>query len=292
MKIKIALLQLKPTGTAEENYLHASKNIKKASELGANIILLPELWNIGYSSPEDYLLGKETWEKDAYEVGDVEFKKYQELSKIYKVAIALPFLEKNTGGSFSDSVSLIDRKGEVVFTYRKAHTVDEGWEVIFTSGENFPVADLYITDNEFVKVGTMICYDREFPEVGRILMLNGAELILIPNACDIENNRIAQLQTRAFENMYAVAMANYPNPKYNGQSIAFDGMREKGVDYDPLMVRADDTEGIWYAELDTEKLRAYRAKEIWGDAYRKPRLYNKLIENNPKHPFLRAKAKR
>jgi len=69
-------------------------------------------------------------------------------------------------------------------------------------------------------------------------------------------------------------------------------MREKGVDYDPLMVRADDTEGIWYAELDTEKLRAYRAKEIWGDAYRKPRLYNKLIENNPKHPFLRAKAKR
>ena len=97
MKIKIALLQLKPTGTAEENYLHASKNIKKASELGANIILLPELWNIGYSSPEDYSLGKETWEKDAYEVGDVEFKKYQKLSKILiTFYLKIMTIEKNS----------------------------------------------------------------------------------------------------------------------------------------------------------------------------------------------------
>ncbi len=292
MKIKIALLQIEPAGSVEENYLLASKNIEGAVKNEANIILLPELWNIGYSSPEDYSLGKEQWEKDAYTIGDVEFKKYQELAKQHKVAIALPFLEKNTDGTFSNSISLIDRKGEILFTYRKVHTVDKGWEVMFTSGEEFPVADLYINEEESIKVGAMICYDREFPEVGRILMLNGAELVLVPNACDIENNRVAQLQSRAFENMYAVAMTNYPKPKNNGQSIAFDGMREKGVDYDPLLVHADDTEGIWYAEFDVEKLRAYREKEIWGDAYRKPRLYSKLTEDAPKHPFLRNKAKR
>ena len=122
-------------------------------------------------------------------------------------------------------------------------------------------------------------------------MLNGAELVLIPNACDIETNRIAQLQGRAFENMYAIAMTNYPKPKNNGQSIAFDGMREKGTDYDPLLVRADDSEGVWYAELDVKKLKEYRKKEIWGDAYRKPRLYKKLIEDSPKPPFLRDGAK-
>ena len=293
MKIKIALLQLKPTGTVEENYLRASENIKKASELGANIILLPELWNIGYSSPEDYSLGKETWEKDAYEVGDVEFKKYQELSKIYKVAIALPFLEKNTDGTFSDSVSLIDRKGGVVFTYRKTHTVDKGWEVMFTSGKNFPVSDLYVTDNEFVKVGTMICYDREFPEVARILMLNGAEIILVPNACNLDLNRLYQFQTRGFENMCGVAMTNYPKPKFNGRSVAYNGMRIKeNNDYDPCLVLANSDECIVYADFDIDILREYRKTEIWGNAYRKPRLYGKLSENDPKEPFIRKDAKR
>lgn len=293
MKIKIALLQLNPTGSIEGNYLQASENIKKAAETGANIILLPELWNVGYSSPEDYLLGKEGWEKNAYKVGDDEFKKYQELSKLYKVAIALPFLEKNTDGTFSDSISLIDRKGEILFTYRKAHTVDKGWEIMFTSGENFPVADLFITDNEQVKIGAMICYDREFPEVARILMLNGAEIILIPNACDIDMNRLHQLQARGFENMCGVAMTNYPKPKCNGRSVAYNGMRIKGQnDYDPCLVLANDEENILYADFDIDALREYRKTEIWGDAYRKPRLYGKLSENNPQEPFIRKNAKR
>ncbi len=51
----------------------------------------------------------------------------------------------------------------------------------------------------------MICFDREFPESARILMLKGAELILVPNACPMEINRLSQLRGRAFENMIAVA---------------------------------------------------------------------------------------
>src|SRR5215467_11771207 len=71
-----------------------------------------------------------------------------------------------------------------------------------------------------VKVGAMICYDREFPESARMLMLGGAELILVPNVCDMELNFIAQVRTRAIENM--VALANYAPPDANGHSIAFD----------------------------------------------------------------------
>ena len=77
-----------------------------------------------------------------------------------------------------------------------------------------------------VRVGAMICYDREFPESARILMLKGAELMLVPNACPMEINRLAQLRGRAFENMAAIATCNYPKsvPDCNGNSTVFDGV--------------------------------------------------------------------
>lgn len=172
------------------------------------------------------------------------------------------------------SAILIDYTGTLILHYRKVHTVDKSWEILFESGEDFPVADLNTKKGIF----SMICYDREFSETSRILMLNGSEIILVPNACDLDSNRIAQFQTHVFENMLGVAMTNYPAPKFNGNSIAFNGMRIKGDnDYDPLIVRATDKEGIWYASFDIDSLRDYRECEIWGDAYRKPRLYNKLV---------------
>lgn len=139
----------------------------------------------------------------------------------------------------------------------------------------------------------MICYDREFPESARLLMLNGAEIILVPNACEIDNNRLCQFQSRGFENMLGVAMTNYPEPKNNGRSVAYNGMRVKGEnDYDPQLVIAGSEECIVYANFDISSLREYREKEIWGDSYRKPRLYKDLSKDNQKSPFIRKNAKR
>lgn len=58
----------------------------------------------------------------------------------------------------------------------------------------------------------MICADRELPEPATQLMLNGAELIVLPNACDTEEIQSAGLLTQACENLIGVAMANYPTP--------------------------------------------------------------------------------
>lgn len=291
MEIKIALLQISAGKTVSENFEIAKINIGKAVQGGADIILFPELWNVGYDSPDEYRLGKDEWGKSAFYVGDSEFSKYQEIAKHFEVAILLPFLEKDSEGNFYNSASLIDCTGKIILNYRKVHTVDKAWEILFKPGENFPVVSLN-TKKGMIKIGCMICYDREFPETARILMLNGAEIILVPNACTLENNRIAQLQSRGFENMLGVAMTNYPKPKLNGKSCAFDGMRAKGEDYDPLLVMANDEEGIWYANFNIDKLREYREKEIWGDAYRKPRLYKKLSEDNVLSPFVRKDARR
>jgi predicted amidohydrolase len=74
----------------------------------------------------------------------------------------------------------------------------------------------------------MICFDREFPESARILMLKGAEVILTPNACEMEDNRICQFKTRAMENMVGVALTNYASPQENDHSCAFDGISFNG----------------------------------------------------------------
>ncbi len=100
----------------------------------------------------------------------------------------------------------------------------------------------------------MICFDREFPESARILMLKGAEIILVPNACPMEINRLSQLRARAYENMLGIATANYPGgfPDCNGHSSAFDGIAYRPSDSasrDTLIIEAGERPGIYMAPL-------------------------------------------
>ena len=83
---------------------------------------------------------------------------------------------------------LFDRFGNRKLTYAKVHTCDFDVERNLTPGEGFSTVALDTACGE-VQVGAMICFDREFPESARILMLQGAELILVPNACPMEIGR-------------------------------------------------------------------------------------------------------
>ena len=109
------------------------------------------------------------------------------------MAIALTYLEK-WQGTLRNSVSLIDRHGEIVLTYAKAHTREFDAEAELTPGDDFPICSLDTGQGE-VKVGFMICFDREFPESARVLMLQGAELVLTPNACMLDRHRLDQFKT-------------------------------------------------------------------------------------------------
>ena len=140
------------------------------------------------------------------------------------MAIGVTLLERCPSGP-RNTLVLFDRFGRRVLTYAKVHTCDFDVERNLTRDDEFYVADLD-TAAGTVKVGAMICFDREFPESARILMLQGAELILTPNACPMEINRLAQLRGRAYENMLAIATCNYPAgvPDCNGESTVFDGV--------------------------------------------------------------------
>ncbi len=161
-----------------------------------------------------------------------------------------------------------------------------------THGNEFLVCDLD-TEGGNVKVGAMICYDREFPESARILMLKGAEVILVPNACPMEINRLSQLRARAYENMTAIATCNYPAPysNCNGHSSAFDGVAylpDMPGSRDTCVLEAVEQEGIYLAELDMYMIREYRSREVHGNSYRRPELYKQLISEEKNAPFIRA----
>lgn len=192
-----------------------------------------------------------------------------------------------------NTVAIIDRHGSVIQTYAKVHTIDYSLEALCTPGKDFYVNELD-TKNGSIKLGSMICFDRAFPESARILMLKGAEIVLTPNAGNLDELRISQYKVRSFENMVGVAMVNYARPQNNGHSCTFDGMvchpDESGRD--PTLMLAGEDEGIYLANFSLEEMRQYRSREIWGNAYRKPEQYSQLISREVAEPFIRGNARK
>lgn len=285
--LKIALLQLSPCGTLQGNLEKGIAACKEAQNMGADIALFPEMWSNGYDIHDRPVY---EWKAQAISADSNFIGAFQALSKELDMAIGITFLEKWKDAP-RNSLILFDRFGKKVFTYAKVHTCDFSVEHNLTPGEDFFVAALDTSCGE-VMVGAMICYDREFPESARILMLKGAELVLVPNACPMEINRLSQLRARAYENMMAVATCNYPGtiPDCNGNSSVFDGVAylpECEGSRDTCILQANEKEGICIAELDLDRLRDYRKNEVHGNAYRRPKKYQILTETRIEEPFIR-----
>lgn len=285
--LKIALLQIEPCDTLEENLQKGIQYCRKAAERGADIALFPEMWSNGYNI---YGRSVAEWTAEAVSCDSDYVNSFGRLSEELGMAIGVTLLEKCETGP-RNSLVLFDRFGQRKFVYAKVHTCDFDVERNLTPGEDFYVEELD-TACGTVKVGAMICFDREFPESARILMLKGAELILTPNACPMEINRLSQLRGRAYENMLAIATCNYPGtvPDCNGGSSVFDGVAylpELDGSRDTCILQADEKEGIYVAELDLEQLRQYRQKEAHGNAYRRPSKYALLCDTKIDPPFVR-----
>lgn len=293
--IRIALLQMLGSGRDKQaNLVKGEFFCRKAREMGADIALFPEMWSIGMTffdpASED---DRERWKELAITREDPFVHHFRGLARELNMAIALTYLEKWTG-SPRNTASLIDRSGNIVLTYAKVHTCEFDVESALTPGDDFAVCSLDTEAGE-IKIGFMICFDREFPESARVLMLRGAELILVPNACTLDEPRLSQFKTRSFENMVAVAMTNYAAPQQNGHSIAFDGVVyvvPDGEPRDTLIIEAGESESVFIATLDLDFLRSYRQRESWGNAYRRPRLYGQIIGEGVDAPFIRADSTR
>ncbi len=313
-KLTIALLQMTSCGAdVALNQAKGEDYCRRAAAMGADVALFPEMWSNGYASfavssgdGPDLYRARQRWVQDPRPAPSIDPEAYQswaegaledtgpyvatfrDLARRLDMAIAVTYLQRWQGAP-RNAMTLIDRHGELMFTYAKVHTCDFDLpEACLTPGDEFYVCDLD-TAAGTVKIGAMICYDREFPESARILMLKGAEIILTPNSCDLEAHRIAQFRVRAFENMVGAAMTNYAAPQENGHSVAFDPIAfgEHGVSRDTCVVEAGEEEGIYLARFDLGNLRDWRLRETWGNSFRKPHRYGLLTSLGVAEPFVR-----
>ena len=273
--LRIALLQLLPGKVPDEQLDKGIEGCRKAKDMRADIALFPEMWNNGYVIPQD-----ETELESLAVSEDSDFiNSFRLIAEELKIAVGITFLEKHEPKPLN-SMILFDRNGECRLHYSKVHICAFSDEKVLSAGEDFYMTDLDIGRGT-IRIGSMICFDREFPESARILMLKGAEVILAPNACPMEINRLSALRTRAYENKLAVVTCNYPKgkPDCNGRSTVFDGVAwlrdEPGV-RDMCVFEAPEEEGVYLAEINMDMLRDYRKHEVMGAKYRHPERYNIL----------------
>ena len=257
--IRVALLQLTAGATTGENLRSGLAACREARANGTDVALLPEVWSHGYSFPDaDDGAAAEAWRQTALSEESEFVRAFRDLAAETGLAIGLTFLEDHCSGP-RNALVLIDGTGEIVLRYAKVHTCAFSNERLCAPGEGFSVITLD-TDKGPLEVGAMICYDRENPESARILAIKGAELVLVPNACVFEEHRIAQMKTRAFENMIALAMTNYPEIPPRGKRALpghrADGLRTPGGEKngqgrtrETLILEAGEEAGIYILRL-------------------------------------------
>ncbi len=281
---KVALLQL----NREENEVLAIKKgiefCKKAKAQDADIAVFPELWNTGYellfegrlSDNQDVSYSQfNKWKNKAVTESSRFVTTFKNLAKELEMAIAITFLEEGSDLPYN-TVMIIDSQGQTVLKYSKVHTVDYKMEAYMSSGREFQVGDL-VYRNGKVKIGAMICYDRDFPESARSLMLKGAEIIVVPNACFMTKIRLEQLKVRAYENSVGIVTVNYAND--GGKSSAFSPIvrKESFQELDNKVLIMGENEEIQVVDFPLHEIRDYCKRES-NSYYRKPYAYHALLE--------------
>jgi N-carbamoylputrescine amidase len=177
----VAATQMSCTGNRLENLDKAEAMVRKAAGMGAQVILIQELFETLYfcqkENPNYYLEATSVTENPAV----IRFKA---LAKELGVILPVSFYEK-ANNVFYNSVAMIDHLGNVMGVYRKTHIPDgPGYEekYYFSPGDT----GFKVWDTKYGKIGVGICWDQWFPESARCMALMGAELILYPTAIGSE----------------------------------------------------------------------------------------------------------
>lgn len=273
-KVKVAAVQMSMNNSREENIAKAEKFVRKAANEGANIVLLPELFETPYFCQERnydyYSLAYET-KKDPAVI------RMTELSRELNLVIPVSFFERAKYLRYN-TVAVVDC-GKVLGIYRKTHIPDDHFyqeKFYFSPGDT----GFKVFKTTFGKIGVGICWDQWFPETARCMALQGAEMLFYPTAIGSEPILAVDsmmhwrrcMQGHSAANIIPVIAANrvgvekvepsYENNhqtstlKFYGSSFITDELGEVSVSADR------DSEGVITAEFDLHEIESERLS--WG----------------------------
>jgi N-carbamoylputrescine amidase len=171
-----------PSSTVAKFWTIVENSIQKAAEMGAELILVPELFLGPYfCQSREACLMELAWE-------NVEecllVQKMQVLAMKYSVVLPVSLFERDNNALFN-TVVMLDADGKVLGKYRKSHIPDgTGYQekFYFSPGDT----GFKVWDTQVGKVGVAICWDQWFPEAARAMALQGADVLLYPTAIGSE----------------------------------------------------------------------------------------------------------
>lgn len=273
-QVKVAALQFSCSKDVQENINKAEKMVREAADNGANIILLPELFERQYFCQEkrydyyDYALPLEK---------NPAVNRFKEVAKELGVVIPVSFYERDIDRLFN-TVAMIDADGSVLGIYRKTHIPDDHFyqeKFYFTPGDT----GFKVFDTRFGCIGVGICWDQWFPETARCMAVQGAEMLLYPTAIgsepildvDSSGHWRRVIQGHAAANLMPVVAANRigvetvePCKENAGQSSSLDfyGCSFIADATGDIIASAKQEETILYGEFDLDALKEDRLS--WG----------------------------
>ena len=288
-KVKVSAIQIQVSNCLEDNLKKVETKIREAAKNGANIILLPELFERQYFCQERryeyYAYAKETLDNDAVKMA-------LELSRESNILILVSFYELSGNTTYNTLAYVED--GKLLGTYRKTHIPDDHYyqeKFYFTPGNT----GFKVFDTKHGRIGAGICWDQWFPETARCLALNGAELIFFPTAIgsepilnvDSSSHWQRVMVGHAAANIVPVIAANRigletvePCIENGNQSssLNFYGSSFMTDERGEIVTSASrDKEEILYHEYDLDKIREDRL--AWGlFRDRRPDTYKIMVD--------------
>ena len=286
--VTVAAVQMKCSTNVEENIAKADALVREAAEKGAQIILLPELFERQYFCQERryeyYEFAKEVNENDAV-------KHFSALAKELSVVIPVSFYEKDVNRLFN-TVAVIDADGSNLGIYRKTHIPDDHYyqeKFYFVPGDT----GFQVFDTAYGKIGVGICWDQWFPESARCMALQGAELLFYPTAigsepildCDSMPHWRRCMQGHAAANIMPLIAANRigtetvkptEDNQHQSSSLTFYGSSFIADETGALVEQADrENAGVLTHTFDLDEIREMRRS--WG-VYRdrRPEMYGAM----------------
>ncbi len=259
MRIACAQMDVR-LGDSVYNFAHAQELVRKAAAQGADVVLLPETFNVGFFPHEGLGLLADP-------EGLAVRKTFGTLAKELRVNIIAGSAATKRDGRIYNTAFVFDREGALVASYDKTHLFTPmGEHEYFTPGDSLCAFTL-----DGVKCGLITCYDLRFPELTRSLVLQGADLLFVP--AEWPAVRIAHWQTlnraRAIENQIFLACCNgcgtAGETVYGGHSAVYDPWGE-------LLAEAGGKEEIILADCDFAVKEQIRSSiNVFRD--RRPEIY-------------------
>lgn len=253
--IKVGVIQMSVTDDKDANLKKAQAMIIKACQQGAQMVVLPEVFNSPYQTelfpdyaepypgPTTRLLSRLAAEQEVLLVGG-------------------SIIEKDGDGKLYNSSFVFDEKGQLLGRHHKVHLfyINLPGKITFRESDTLNSGDsITVIRHQELCFGLMICYDCRFPELARAAVLEGAKLLVVPAAFTVTTGEAhweLLMRSRAVDNQcFVIAASPARNPKSSYQAWGHSMVVDP---WGRIIAEAGEEEGIIYAELDFEQLEQIR----------------------------------